>query len=286
MTRLRAYFYLTKPGIIAGNALTTAGGYLLAARWHIAVLRLAATIVGTSLVIGSACVINNYIDRGIDTRMQRTKWRAKATDQVSTAQASVYAVVLATVGAILLVRGANWLTAAVGATGMLFYVVLYSFMKRRSVHGTLVGCVSGATPLVAGYTAVTGRLNTACVLLFLLMIFWQLAHFYSIGLYRLQEYRSAKLPIMPVVRGAATTKRLIIVNIIGFGVTASLLTAFHYTGFIFLAAIIILTAEWLRRGFTGFKVSNDVLWGRAMFLFSLIVISSLSLLLAVGSTLA
>lgn len=266
--------------------MTCAGGFLLAARGHIHVGNFAATVAGTSLVIASACVVNNYIDRSIDSQMKRTKWRTKVTTQVSLTAGLLYAAGLASIGAVLLLWGANWLTAAVGATGMLFYVVLYSFMKRRSIHGTVVGCVSGATPLVAGYTAVTNHLNTACILLFMLMVFWQLAHFYAIGLYRLEEYRSAKLPIMPVVKGAQTTKQLIILNILGFGATVSLLTLFHYAGYVFLVTMLALTILWLQRGIKGYGVAGDAQWAKGMFRFSLIVISGLSLMLSLGSILA
>src|SRR6185369_14389162 len=171
-----------------------------------------------------------YMDRSIDGNMKRTKWRHLATDQISLTAAVLYACALVAGGMALLVLGANWLTVGVGLVGIFSYLVLYSITKRRTVHGTLVGCISGATPLVAGYTAVTNQLNTACVLLFALMVFWQLAHFYSIGLYRLKDYSAAKLPIMPVVRGPQLTKQLIGLNIVGFGVCVSLLTTLHYAG--------------------------------------------------------
>lgn len=257
--------------------MTTVGGYLLAARGHVLLGRLVATVAGISLVIAAACVVNNYIDRGIDSKMSRTKWRSKATDRVGLTAGLAYAASLIAVGSAVLLWGANWLTAGVGAVGVLFYVVFYSIMKRRSIHGTLVGCVSGATPLVAGYTAVKGRLDTATVLLLLIMVFWQLAHFYAIGLYRLKEYRAAGLPIMPVVKGEPLTKRLIIANIAAFGVCAGLLTAFHYTGYVFLAVMSVVTISWLWRGRRGFGATGNTQWARGMFGFSLLVITVFSL---------
>ena len=268
---------MTKPGIIAGNALTATGGYFLAARGHIVAGRLLATVAGISLVIAAACVVNNYIDRDIDSKMSRTRWRSKATDRVSLTAGISYACLLVTTGWSILLWGANWLTAGVGAVGVLFYVVFYSIMKRRSVHGTLVGCVSGATPLVAGYTAVKGHLDAATVLLLLVMVFWQLAHFYAIGLYRVKDYRAAGLPIMPVVKGERLTKRLIIANIAAFGLCAGLLTAFHYTGYAFLVIITAITAGWLWRGWRGFGAAGNVQWARGMFGFSLVVITVFSL---------
>lgn len=257
--------------------MTAIGGYLLAAHGHVVLGRLLATVAGISLVIAAACVINNYIDRDIDSKMSRTKWRGKATDRVGVTSGIIYACILAITGSAVLLWGANWLTAGVGAVGMIFYVVLYSIMKRRSIHGTLVGCVSGATPLVAGYTAVKGRLDTATVLLLLLMVFWQLAHFYAIGLYRLKEYRAAGLPIMPVVKGEPLTKRLIIANIIAFGICVGLLTALHYTGYVFLTIMTIVTASWLWRGLRGFGAAGNAQWARGMFGFSLLVITVFSL---------
>ena len=131
---------------------------------------LAAVLAGTALIIGAACVVNNYIDRRIDARMRRTSWRASVTGVVGIRRGLVYAVLLGGLGTWLLAAFTNPLTLAVGLTGVFFYLVPYSIFKRRSHWGTVVGSVSGATPIVAGYTAVTGRLDVAALLLFLMMV--------------------------------------------------------------------------------------------------------------------
>jgi protoheme IX farnesyltransferase len=279
---LKNYFQLTKPGIIAGNIVTCIGGFLLAKNVGFAPSRFIAVVAGSCLIIGGACVINNYIDRGIDSQMKRTAWRKNLTTKISLKQGSVYATGLLACGFGLLALLTNWLTVLVGVIGLLVYVVFYSYMKRRSVHGTLVGCVAGAMPAVAGYTAASDRFNMAALLLLLILTFWQLAHFYAIAIYRLNDYSKSKLPVMPVVKGINTTKTYIYGNIMAFGICASLLSAFHYTGYIFLASILLISLGWLYRGIKLSPQVNDLKWARSMFLYSLIVITALSAGLPLG----
>ncbi|HVI60940.1 MAG TPA: heme o synthase, partial [Candidatus Saccharimonadales bacterium] len=191
---LRECYWLTKPGIIYGNALTATGGFLLAAKWQIDLSLFAATIGGTCLVIASACVINNYIDRGIDKQMARTQRRATVTGKISGPWAIIYGLALGISGFALLVLFTNALVALIGLAAYIDYIVLYGVSKRASVHGTLVGSIAGAAPPVAGYCAVTGRLDLGALIIFLIMVCWQMVHFYAIAIRRADEYRAAKIP--------------------------------------------------------------------------------------------
>jgi protoheme IX farnesyltransferase len=278
---------LTKPGIIYGNAMTAAAGFLLAAstRHHFDAGRLAALLTGVSLVIACGCVVNNYIDRGLDAHMKRTKLRASVTGVISLKNAIIYAVVLGVLGFTVLVLFTNLITTLLGVTGLFFYLVMYSIWKRRSAWGTVVGSVSGATPLTAGYTAVTGQLDSGAIILFLIMVCWQMPHFYAIAMFRLKEYQMASIPVLPAKAGIYHTKLQILAYVAAFTASASLLTIFGYTGYIFLAGTSLLGVLWFWKGLTGFKISNDVAWARGMFGFSLSVLTVLCGLIAVGSLL-
>lgn len=229
-----------------------------------------ALIVSMSLVIGCGCVINNYIDRGIDVRMKRTSKRALVTEQISAKAALSYGVLLGVLGFTLLTIFTNLITTIIGAIGLFFYLVMYSIFKRLSPIGTVVGSVSGATPIAAGYTAVTGRFDAAALILFLSMVFWQMPHFYAIAMYRRDDYKSAGVPVLAVVRGMRLSKFYIMAYTAAFTVAAASLTLFGHAHYIYLAIVLVLGLSWLYRGVTGFNVRDDIGWGKQMFLFSLV----------------
>lgn len=279
---LKAYYRLTKPGIIQGNVMTAAAGFLFASPHSIAFGRLLATLAGTALIIASACVFNNYLDRSIDSKMSRTQKRALVTGQIPLRNAVVYAAVLGLLGALCLVLFVNYLTLLIGVIAFIDYVVIYGWAKRHTIHSTLIGSVCGAASLVAGYTGATGRFDMAAFLLFLVMVFWQMPHFYAIGIFRLKDYKAAGLPILPVVHGVRQTQIQIIAYTIAFTFACAALTVFGYTGRIFLVVMTALNLYWVARGIKGFQTGDATKWARQMFGLSLIVLLVLSVMLAVG----
>lgn len=282
---ISVYYRLTKPGIIYGNLLTSTGGFFLASKGNIDLWLLFMTLAGISLVIASACVFNNYLDQNIDKKMARTKKRALASGIVSTKHAIIYAASLGLIGFIILAKYTNPLTFYLGLIAIFFYVVVYGFAKRHTRHGTLVGTVPGALPPVAGYTAVTGSLDPGAGLLFLVMVAWQMAHFFSIAIYRLKDYESAGIPVLPSVKGIEYTKKQILFYIALFIIGVGLLTIYDYTGAVFAAVMITLGMVWFTKGISGFRAKNHEVWARSMFLFSLIVITSFSIMLSLESVL-
>lgn len=280
-----AYYELTKPGIIYGNALTAIAGFLLASKWHIDGRAFFVMLVGTSLVIASACVLNNYIDRGIDHAMARTKKRALVSGDITPKNALIYAVILGILGFGLLVTYANILVVYIGVVAFVDYVILYGFSKRHTVYSTLIGSVSGSAPIVAGYVAARGHFDLGALLLFLIMTCWQMPHFYAIGMYRLDDYAAAHLPILPVKKGMHTTKIRIIGYMVAFNIAILLLALYGYAGWTYATIMLGLGLTWLWRGVQGFKAPDDKKWARTMFFFSLIIIMALSGTLAIGSIL-
>lgn len=271
----KTYCLLTKPGIIMGNVITTAGGFALASHGSFAFFTFLMTVIGISLVIGGACVFNNFIDRNHDQKMERTKNRAFAKGEVSTLKALAFASILGIGGTALLGVFTNYLTMGLAIFGFVVYVVLYSFSKYYSIHGTLIGSAAGAIPPVVGYCAASGVFDLGASLLFATVALWQMPHFFAIAIYRLEDYKSASIPVLPVKRGLHNTKIQMLVYIVLFGATSTLLFFFGYTGYLYLAVSIAVTLFWLALGFSGFKAKDDTKWARKMFAFSLVVIVAL-----------
>lgn len=266
------------------NVMTAAAGFLLASKWHINWPLFLALLFGSTLVIASACVWNNLIDRELDRKMLRTKKRALPSGKVSIRSASILAALLGALGFWILFY-TNWLTVAIIAIAYFSYVVVYGFAKRRTIHSTLIGTVPGAASLVAGYIAVTNYLDSAAIILFLIMVAWQMAHFYAISIYRLQDYTAAGVPVMPAKKGLRSTKLQMLFYIVLFVDAAILLTIAGYTGYIYLIAVEFLGIYWIWKAVQGFRTRDNEAWARDVFKFSLVVLLALSVLLSVGSVL-
>jgi heme o synthase len=272
--RLLTYYRLTKPGIIYGNGLSAAAGFFLATG-HTDTFDVGlflAAMLGTALVIAAGCVFNNYLDVDIDKKMQRTRERALVSGSVSKRAAVVYATVLAAAGFASLIFFTNPLTVLLGVIGLFSYVVLYSAAKRRGPYGTLVGSISGATPITAGYTAVTGHLDAGAIILFGIMALWQMPHFYAIALYRREEYKRAGVPVLAVVHGARLTKIYSVCFISLFILATIMLSVYGVTGIAYLVGIVPLGLWWLWLAMRGFTAADDTKWARGLFGVSLWVL--------------
>lgn len=268
----KEYYKLTKPGIIRGNVIAAAAGFLLASRGNVDLWLLLATLAAIALVIASACVFNNYIDRSIDQSMARTKERALVTGKISGAHAIAFAALLGVAGFGILTLYTNGLTVLLGLVAFVFYVIIYGIGKRKTVHGTLIGTIPGALPPVAGYAAVTSTLDGGAALLFLIMVFWQMPHFYAIGMYRKTDYAAAGLPILPVKQGFETTKKQMLLYVIGFIGASLLLAVAGYAQYAYATVMLLIGLGWLRLARGGFGVADDIKWAKQMFGYSLLVL--------------
>lgn len=281
---IKNYITLTKPGIIWGNAITAIAGFTLASHGHIEYLLLLATLIGISLVIASACVFNNYFDRDIDEKMTRTKDRALVTHSIPAQNALIFASVLGLLGWGTLALYTNLLAVCLAIFGFFIYVLVYGILKRISSFGTLIGSIAGAMPPVIGYTAVRGCFDGAAFLLFLIVAFWQMPHFYAIAIYRLDDYRAASIPVLPVVKGLYNTKIQMLLYIIAFVIAACMLTLFGYTGYAYLTVTGLFGMIWLWLCIKGFTSGDNTLWARKMFLFSLVIVMGLCIMIPLDVT--
>lgn len=284
-SHVRGYYSLTKPHVTYGNVLTVAAGFLLASGYlrHFDLQMFTITIIGTTLVIASACVLNNYLDQDIDRLMERTKNRAVANGDLPGYGAIIFSTVLGVIGITLLAVWVNLIVFLLGVAGFIIYVWLYGALsKRLSIHGTLVGSISGAIPIVAGYCAVSGKIDSAAVLLFVILFFWQFPEFFSIAIYRRMEYKTANIPVMPVIEGVASTKLQILIYTTLFAISSLLLTPFGYTGYTYFMIMLVAGMYWIRLAWSGLRLNNSDKWARQMFQFSLIILVLSCVMLSVG----
>jgi heme o synthase len=269
------YYLLTKPGIILGNLITLAAGFLLASKgvFHFALF--IETFIGLALTMASAGVYNNYIDQPIDRKMERTKNRPLITGMISGRNALRFATILGFLGIAILAYFTNFLSVLIAGIGFFVYVVIYSYWKSHTVYSTAIGSIAGAIPPVVGYTAVSNELDTGAAIFFAMMVFWQMPHFFAIALFRFKDYAAAELPLLPLKKGIVRTKIHMGLYILAFMLTAILLTVFNYTGNFYLLITLIGGSLWLALSLVGFLVDNHEKWGRQMFFVSLIIIFAL-----------
>ena len=280
---LGEYYRLTKPGEIYGNSLTAVAGFLLGSKWHISLPAFLALLVGLGLVMAGSLVLNNWTDRGIDRQMTRTRGRALASGKIPVRNALIFAGLLLA-GGFWLLSYTNTLTMLVALVGFIDYVILYGLAKRRTTWSTIIGSVSGAVPIAAGYAAATGRFDTGAWLLFAIMTVWQMPHFYSIGIFRRDEYAAAGLPIRPVNKGAAAARQSILWYMASFLLGILLLTYFGYTGLVFAGIMGAVSVLWLWKGLT-VSTADYTVWGRQIFRWSLVVLLCLSVMLSIAPVL-
>lgn len=279
LNRLKAYYIVTKPGIVRGNAVHVLAGALLAVAGPINWPAIFGVLVGTSLVIASACVANNYMDRGIDARMQRTKSRPSVTGQIRPSFAMVYLTLLLVLGFLTLLFFTNAAVLVIGGVAYIMYVFVYGWAKRSTTYSTLIGAVPGALPAMAGYVAVSGQVTIGAWLVFLLVFVWQMPHFYAISLFRKEEYRAAGLPVLGVVKPFETVRRRIMAYMVAYLLVIAVLLA---TFTIEPAAGLLLTAGAAFWAYVVLKrPTNQLKWARSVFGTSLLV----ALILMVASVL-
>ena len=275
------YISLAKPGIIFGNLIAAVAGFLLASKGNFNPELFVATMMGVILIIASGCALNNVIDRDIDGIMQRTRNRVLVTGVMPISHALIFAVLAALAGFSILYSLTSLPAFFAGVAGFAVYVGLYSLMfKRRTVHATAIGSLSGACPPVIGYLSVTGEFDIGAGILLVAFCIWQMPHSYAIAIYRLHDYADAGIPVLPVRKGIKTAQKHMLVYILAFIGMCVLLTYQNYTGMIFAISMILLGLYWAYITMANYNLQHPHLWGRKMFIFSVITICCFSLLIS------
>ncbi|MGE6258665.1 heme o synthase [Heyndrickxia sporothermodurans] len=261
-----------KTGIIKSNIMAMLAGLTLAIYTnHISLFEklpnMIVAIIGSALVIGAAGAFNNLYDRDIDSIMERTKMRPTVTGAIQPKFTLLLGIIMALLGLAFLYF-ASFLAALFGFLGLFLYVVPYTmWSKRRTIYNTEIGSLSGAMPPLIGWTAISSDLmNPALYGLFAIMLLWQMPHFYAIAIRKHDDYKAAKVPMLPVVKGFNRTYLQTNLYLIALVVSSFLFQPISIT--IMLVAT-LLSIVWLIISVMGYKKMSPEKWAKIMFIYSL-----------------
>lgn len=194
---IRDYIELTKPRIVLLVLITATIGYYLGGQGINSLAQLFYLLLGTSLVCGGSAVLNHYLERDIDSRMNRTRKRPLPDGRIEPRRALQFGIIISLLGIFVLYTKLNILTAFLGLLTNFMYVLVYTPMKKVSWWNTTIGAFPGAMPPLGGWAAATGTLNFDAGILFLILFIWQHPHFYAIAWMFRDDYRKAGFKMLP-----------------------------------------------------------------------------------------
>ena len=269
---LAAYVGLMKPRIIELLLLTTVPVMFLAQRGVPPLGLVVATVLGGTLSAGSANALNCVYDADIDERMRRTRRRALPRHVVTTRSALVFGLALGVVSTLWLGLLVNWLSAGLALAANVFYVVGYTMiLKRRTTQNIVWGGAAGCFPALIGWTAVTGELAWAPVVLFGVVFFWTPPHFWALAIRYREDYAAADVPMLPVRPAPAPSPSRSSATPTRWSRTSLLLWPVAGTGWFYPLVAVVLGAAFLRRvapaAAAGPQRADDVVALRPMRLF-------------------
>src|SRR6266566_2245637 len=199
------------------------------------------TLLGGAMAAGSANCINCYIDRDIDQIMGRTQRRSLPSGRVEPRQALVFGIILGISAFFIFIAFVNLLSAVLACSAILFYVFVYTLgLKRTSTQNIVIGGAAGAVPVLVGWAAITNNLSLPAIWLFAIIFFWTPPHFWALSLLIQKDYEKAGIPMLPVVKGEAETRRQILLySVIVLAVTL-VLFAMGAMGYFYLVGAVVL----------------------------------------------
>ncbi|HLS06632.1 MAG TPA: heme o synthase [Bacillota bacterium] len=262
---------LTKSFVLIANVLPVFAGFWLAIHFanisffaHIDTLII--TLIGSTLTIAGALILNNWYEVDLDEKMARTKERPTVTGSLSMHTILALGIILSAIGLGIMFL-VTFEAAVYAFLGWFTYVVLYTFWsKRKYTLNTMIGSVSGAfTPLI-GWAAIDSAYHVVPITLFVFLLIWQIPHTFAITIRRFEEYKAAGVPMLPVVYGFEVTKRQTVIYIACLLPLPIFLLSLG-VGFVVIATLANLI--WLVVGLRGFFVKDDVKWANTIFYFSL-----------------
>ncbi len=203
----RDFVALTKPRVMSLVVFTGLCGLLAAPEAIHPVLGFTA-ILCIALAAGAAGALNQWYEADLDALMKRTRGRPLPAGRMDRQSALHFGVGLGSFSVILMGLAVNWLSAAILAASILFYVLVYTvWLKRRTPQNIVIGGAAGAFPPLIGWAAATGDISLLPLLLFLLIFLWTPPHFWALSLFVRSDYAAAGVPMMPVVAGEQSTRR-------------------------------------------------------------------------------
>jgi protoheme IX farnesyltransferase len=281
---LRAYVALTKPRIIELLLVTTIPTMVLAQRGIPSPWLVAAVVLGGALAAGGANAINQYVDRDIDELMRRTRRRPLPRGAVTPSAAVRFGIALSILSFVWMWATVNLLSALLAASAIGFYVFVYTlWLKRSTPQNIVIGGAAGCVPVLIAWAAVTGTVGVPAIVLFAIVFYWTPPHFWALALRYKGDYATARVPMMPVVRGEAETARQIVLYSLLLVAVSLLLFPAAGMGLIYLATAIVLGVLFV---VYAVRVQRHVADGRAaigLFRFSISYLTLLFAAIAVDS---
>ena len=239
--RLRAFYSLTKPRVVSLIVFTAVIGMFLATPDMVPPQVLFAATLGIALVAGAAAAVNCLVEQNIDALMQRTRWRPLPRGELTTTQTIVFAGVIGGVGLWILAQFVNPLTMWLTLGTFVGYAVIYTLLlKPATPQNIVIGGASGAMPPVLGWAAVTGEVSTEALLLFLIIFVWTPPHFWSLALYRTNDYARAGVPMLPVTHGREYTSLQVLLYTLMLFATTLLPYVIRMSGAVYLVCALVL----------------------------------------------
>jgi protoheme IX farnesyltransferase len=275
--RLRQFLELTKPRVVSLIVFCAVIGMFLAVpagSWIPLDLLLAAT-AGIALVAGAAAAVNCLVEQKIDAVMARTRARPLPRGELSSLQTLVFAGVVGGAGLWLLYKFVNPLTMWLTLGTFIGYAVLYTVvLKPLTPQNIVIGGASGAMPPVLGWAAVTGQVTPEALLLFLIIFAWTPPHFWSLALYRAEEYARAGLPMLPVTHGRKFTQLHVLLYTLILAAASIMPFVYGMSGWLYLAAAVVLGAIFIAYAVRIYVDYSDAL-ARRTFRYSIVYLAAL-----------
>ncbi len=257
---LRQYYELTKPRIVLLAAFCAVIGMFLAADGMVPWPILVWGTLGISLLAGAGFTFNCMVERGIDARMARTRARPAARGEVSVAGALAFAGVLGGAGAWLLLEFVNPLTMWLTLATFVGYAVIYTVvLKPATPQNIVIGGASGAMPPLLGWAAVANDVGAQALVLFLIIFVWTPPHFWALALYRIDDYRRAGLPMLPVTHGPGLTRLHILLYTVLLLATSLLPFMIRMSGWLYLVAAVVLGGVFVAYAWRLWRAYSDAL---------------------------
>lgn len=281
----RDFIALGKPWIVALLLVTTLGGLVAGGRALPSAGLAFWTLIGGALAASGSSALNQYIDRELDTRMQRTARRPLPSGRLTPAEGLSYGLALCLASYYLMAGFVNLAAALLALAGIVYYVFVYSILlKRATVQNIVIGGGAGAIPPMVGWAAAAGHLNLGAWVLFLIIFMWTPPHFWALAIVRMKDYEKAGVPMLPVVRGERETRRQILVYTVLLVGTTFLLPVVGAAGLIYAAAAAILGGLLLLAAWRVWRTpGNKVAWMMyrwssmyLMFIFAALVVDALA----------
>jgi protoheme IX farnesyltransferase len=273
--RLQRYIRLTKPRVVSLIVFCAVIGMLLATPGMVPLQTLLAATLGIALVAGSAAAVNCLIERKIDAIMARTRGRPLPRGEVDAIETFLVSAVIGGLGLALLYAFVNPLTMWLTLATFVGYAVIYTvILKPLTPQNIVIGGASGAMPPVLGWAAVTGQVPEQAWLLFLIIFVWTPPHFWSLALYRAQEYADANLPMLPVVHGREYTQRSVFAYTLGLALVTLMPFFVGMSGWFYLAVAIVLNAMFIGHAWQIWRHYSDLM-AQKTFRFSILYLSLL-----------